>query len=105
MGIRNLGGHLGTCFDRERNYGAWFGGHQQSATCRAPDDHRIEAPVPRVRDPEPCLADAELRDDLLVETDTVQDHRTERTHVEGDGSPYVTDPQLGLDTCHLASIS
>jgi hypothetical protein len=56
-------------------------------------------------DPEGCIADAELRDDLVALADEMQDGRAEGGGVEGKRFARVLDPQLRLDARHRGSLA
>jgi hypothetical protein len=54
--------------------------------------------------PKRCVANGELRDDVVSVADTVNDACAERGFVERDGFARSVDPQFRLDTRHGGSL-
>jgi hypothetical protein len=80
--------------------------HDQRSAGRAIDCARAEAlhDHGRCRHLERCLADTELRDDVVPLADTVKDAGAECGFVERDRFTRGLDLQLRLDTRHRASL-
>lgn len=106
MLVRNGGDLDGTGVNCTLEQRSWSVRHQQRPTCRSIDRAWAQPAHlrPRGSDPEGCVANSELRDDIVAFANKVEHFRPESVLVEGHRLASTLNPEFRLDI-HLPTLT